>query len=108
MLSLTGEKVGKISKQWSGFAREIFTDADFFGINFPMDLDVRMKAVLLGATFLIVSLRTIAKYCWHCINCFVFPLGCHVLRKGSESRNRWSGHVVSGTVAVLFYCICAT
>ncbi|XP_017017928.1 phospholipid scramblase 1 isoform X2 [Drosophila kikkawai] len=53
VLSLTGEKVGKISKQWSGLAREIFTDADFFGISFPLDLDVRMKAVLLGATFLI-------------------------------------------------------
>ncbi|EDV96944.1 phospholipid scramblase 2 isoform X1 [Drosophila grimshawi] len=53
VVSLTGEKVGKISKQWSGLAREIFTDADFFGLTFPMDLDVRMKAVLLGATFLI-------------------------------------------------------
>ncbi|XP_033158620.1 phospholipid scramblase 2 isoform X3 [Drosophila mauritiana] len=53
VVSLTGEKIGKISKQWSGLAREIFTDADFFGINFPLDLDVRMKAVLLGATFLI-------------------------------------------------------
>ncbi|KAH8346001.1 hypothetical protein KR067_013402 [Drosophila pandora] len=53
VVSLTGEKVGKISKQWSGLAREIFTDADFFGISFPLDLDVRMKAVLLGATFLI-------------------------------------------------------
>ncbi|XP_030371876.1 phospholipid scramblase 1-like isoform X2 [Scaptodrosophila lebanonensis] len=53
VVSLTGEKVGKISKQWSGLAREIFTDADFFGITFPLDLDVRMKAVLLGATFLI-------------------------------------------------------
>ena len=46
-------EVGKISKQWSGFLREGFTDADTFGINFPIDLDVRMKAVLLGATFLI-------------------------------------------------------
>uniref|UniRef100_A0A1A9W564 Phospholipid scramblase n=1 Tax=Glossina brevipalpis TaxID=37001 RepID=A0A1A9W564_9MUSC len=53
ILSLTGENIGKISKQWSGLAREIFTDADFFGIIFPLDLDVRMKAVLLGATFLI-------------------------------------------------------
>ncbi|XP_017958067.1 phospholipid scramblase 2 isoform X1 [Drosophila navojoa] len=53
IVSLTGAKVGKISKQWSGLAREIFTDADFFGITFPLDLDVRMKAVLLGATFLI-------------------------------------------------------
>lgn len=53
---MTGENIGKISKQWSGLAREIFTDADFFGITFPLDLDVRMKAVLLGATFLIVSI----------------------------------------------------
>lgn len=47
-------QVGKISKQWSGLLREAFTDADNFGISFPMDLDVRMKAVMLGACFLIV------------------------------------------------------
>ncbi|XP_046461866.1 phospholipid scramblase 2-like [Daphnia pulex] len=48
-----GDKVGKISKQWSGLVREAFTDADMFGINFPLDLDVRIKAVMLGACFLI-------------------------------------------------------
>ena len=47
-------EVGKISKQWTGFIREAFTDADNFGVNFPMDLDVKMKAVMLGACFLIV------------------------------------------------------
>lgn len=55
---MTGDgqtQVGKISKQWSGLVREMFTDTDYFGINFPMDLDVRMKAVMLGACFLIVS-----------------------------------------------------
>ncbi|KAL1492986.1 hypothetical protein ABEB36_011136 [Hypothenemus hampei] len=46
-------RVGRISKQWSGLIREAFTDTDFFGITFPMDLDVRMKAVMLGACFLI-------------------------------------------------------
>lgn len=46
-------KVGKISKQWAGLIREAFTDADYFGISFPMDLDVKMKAVMLGACFLI-------------------------------------------------------
>lgn len=51
-----GSVVGKISKQWSGFVREAFTDADNFGIQFPLDLDVKMKAVMLGACFLIVSL----------------------------------------------------
>ncbi|KAG8228514.1 hypothetical protein J437_LFUL008970 [Ladona fulva] len=46
-------QVGKISKQWSGLVREAFTDSDYFGITFPLDLDVRMKAVMLGACFLI-------------------------------------------------------
>lgn len=49
-------KVGKITKQWSGLAREMFTDADTFGVTFPIDLDVQVKAVLLATTFLIVSI----------------------------------------------------
>ncbi|GCB72857.1 hypothetical protein scyTo_0002225 [Scyliorhinus torazame] len=47
------ETVGKITKQWTGLMRESFTDADNFGIQFPMDLDVKIKAVMLGACFLI-------------------------------------------------------
>lgn len=47
--------MGRISKQWGGLLREALTDADDFGLQFPLDLDVRVKAVLLGATFLIVS-----------------------------------------------------
>ncbi|XP_018322587.1 phospholipid scramblase 1 isoform X2 [Agrilus planipennis] len=54
ILSRDGEtQVGKISKQWSGVMREMFTDADYFGVTFPLDLDVKMKAVMLGACFLI-------------------------------------------------------
>ncbi|XP_015784201.1 phospholipid scramblase 1-like [Tetranychus urticae] len=54
VLSRDGDtQVGRITKQWSGLARELFTDADHFGISFPMDLDVNIKAVLLGACFLI-------------------------------------------------------
>ncbi|NP_001090508.1 phospholipid scramblase 2 S homeolog [Xenopus laevis] len=45
--------VGRITKQWTGYVKEAFTDADNFGIQFPMDLDVKVKAVLLGACFLI-------------------------------------------------------
>lgn len=45
--------VGRVSKQWSGLGKEFLTDADNFGISFPMDLDVKMKAVMLGAVFLI-------------------------------------------------------
>ena len=34
VLALDGStKVGKISKQWSGMAKEMFTDADNFGIT---------------------------------------------------------------------------
>ena len=29
----TEAEVGKISKQWSGFAKELFTDADNFGVS---------------------------------------------------------------------------
>ena len=54
VLTLDGEQqIGKITKQWSGALTEIFTDADNFGITFPMDLDVKVKATLLGAVFLI-------------------------------------------------------
>ncbi|RUS77187.1 hypothetical protein EGW08_015054 [Elysia chlorotica] len=45
--------VGQITKQWSGLAKEIFTDADNFGVSFPIDLDTKTKATLLGAVFLI-------------------------------------------------------
>ncbi|KAF0028043.1 hypothetical protein F2P81_019130 [Scophthalmus maximus] len=50
-------KIGKISKQWSGLLREAFTDTDNFGIKFPMDLDVRMKAVMIAACFLIIPIH---------------------------------------------------
>ena len=54
-MTKNGDKIGKVSKQWSGLAREVFTDADNFGITFPMDLDVKCKLTLLAAVFLIVS-----------------------------------------------------
>ena len=54
--------VGQITKQWSGLAKEVFTDADNFGVTFPMDLDVKAKATTLGAVFLIVSFFFSANY----------------------------------------------
>ncbi|CAG5127220.1 unnamed protein product [Candidula unifasciata] len=45
--------VGEITKQWSGLGKEIFTDADNFGVTFPLDLDTKTKATVLGAVFLI-------------------------------------------------------
>ncbi|XP_067648476.1 phospholipid scramblase 2-like [Eurosta solidaginis] len=53
IFAMNGDKIGKISKQWNSINKEIFTDADYFGVTFPIDLDVRMKAVILAATFLI-------------------------------------------------------
>ena len=46
-------QVGRVGKQWTGLVPEIFTDADNFGISFPMDLDAKMKAVVLASAFLI-------------------------------------------------------
>ena len=48
-------EIGKVSKKWRGFFSEaiIVDGCDIFGINFPKDLDVTKKALLLGATFLI-------------------------------------------------------
>ncbi|XP_053160716.1 phospholipid scramblase 1-like isoform X2 [Hemicordylus capensis] len=45
--------VGRITKHWAGCLRETFTDADNFGVQFPMDLDVKMKAVIIGASILL-------------------------------------------------------
>jgi hypothetical protein len=48
--------IGKISKYWSGFVNDVFTNADNFGIHVPGDLDVTVKAAMIGACFLFVSL----------------------------------------------------
>ncbi|VDO92986.1 unnamed protein product, partial [Schistosoma mattheei] len=54
-------EIGRITRKWSNIVQEFFTDADNFGVSFPMDLDVKVKAILLAAVFLIVS-YTIAKH----------------------------------------------
>ncbi|GMR47046.1 hypothetical protein PMAYCL1PPCAC_17241, partial [Pristionchus mayeri] len=51
--TMHGEDIGGIRKKWAGLLQESFTDADNFGVSFPIDLSVRMKATLIGATFLI-------------------------------------------------------
>lgn len=47
------KEIGKITKKWSGLAKEYFTDADTFGVKFNKDLDKTSKYLLLGAVFLI-------------------------------------------------------
>lgn len=43
---MDGHQVGSISKEWGGIIQESFTDIDNFCITFPVDLDVKIKAVL--------------------------------------------------------------
>lgn len=50
---LNGTKCGAITKKWTGFLKESYTDADNFNVTFPLDLDVKLKAVIVGATFLV-------------------------------------------------------
>ena len=46
-------EIGKISKKWSGFFKEGLTDADNFGVEFPVETGLADKALLMGAVFLI-------------------------------------------------------
>ena len=51
---IDGAEVGRISKKWGGGLREIFTDADTFGVEFSeTDLNATARKLLLFATFLI-------------------------------------------------------
>ncbi|KAK3777287.1 hypothetical protein RRG08_057564 [Elysia crispata] len=49
----TKQVVGKVAKNWSGLLKEALTDADVFVISFPLETDVKIKAVLLGSAFLL-------------------------------------------------------
>ncbi|XP_075535316.1 phospholipid scramblase 2-like [Dermacentor variabilis] len=51
--STNGAVVGKITKKWGGLITEALTDADTFGVTFPMDLDVHTKGSLMAMTMLI-------------------------------------------------------
>jgi len=52
LMSLDGQKVGTIKKHMGGI-QELFTNADNFSVTFPMDLDCKLKAVLIFAVFMI-------------------------------------------------------
>ncbi|CAK8673463.1 unnamed protein product [Clavelina lepadiformis] len=52
-----GNTVGGITRKWSGLPEDVFSNARKFSVTFPQDLEVKMKAVLLGALFLINSVH---------------------------------------------------
>ena len=46
------QEIGRITKQWSGFGREMFTDADTFLIEFPIDHgDDDFQSLVLATAF---------------------------------------------------------
>ncbi|KAK1125754.1 hypothetical protein K0M31_005301 [Melipona bicolor] len=62
-------RIGEIKKEWGGCCTETFTDADKFSLRFPIDLDVKIKAVLLGACILIDYLYFEECKCQWLFNC---------------------------------------
>ncbi|RKH24661.1 scramblase [Corallococcus praedator] len=48
-----GRDVGTIAKKWSGFGKEMFTDADNFGVQFNGLDDAHVRTLVVAATFLI-------------------------------------------------------
>jgi uncharacterized protein YxjI len=48
-----GEQVAQIKKKWSGIGREVFTDADVFGLEIQAELEPEDKLMLMSAVFLI-------------------------------------------------------
>ncbi|XP_052748785.1 phospholipid scramblase 2-like [Galleria mellonella] len=53
ILTLDKRQIGVIRKKWNGMLQELLTDIDSYEIHFPLDLDVRYKAAVIGACFLI-------------------------------------------------------
>jgi len=47
------QEIGHCAKQWTGALTEYFTDADNFVVKFPLDMDVRMKALYIGAMMMV-------------------------------------------------------
>ncbi len=53
-LLLNGIEVGRIAKKWGGLLKEVFTDADVFGVEFrEPSLDVQIRKLLVAAVFLV-------------------------------------------------------
>ncbi|HIE71348.1 MAG TPA: hypothetical protein EYP98_14915 [Planctomycetes bacterium] len=52
-LMFRDQEVGRISKKWGGLLKEMFTDADIFGVECDPSVPVEVRNVLMVATFLI-------------------------------------------------------
>lgn len=47
------QEVGRISKKWGGMLKEMFSDADIFGMECEPHVPIEVRKILLVATFLI-------------------------------------------------------
>ena len=78
-----GDKVGRISKKWTGFISEFVSDADNFGVQFPTECSLDMKCALIGATILIVKIEMIfdfaRRYITTRLRLILFFIGFYVL-----------------------------
>jgi uncharacterized protein YxjI len=52
-LTSNGRESGVIRKQWGGLLKEMFTDADVFGVEMQRHVPVEVRKLLLVATFLV-------------------------------------------------------
>lgn len=48
-----GQQMGVIQKRWSGFGKEMFTEADNFGVTFENVRDAKLRSLVVAATFLL-------------------------------------------------------
>jgi len=53
IFNLAGHEIGVITKKWGGALKEIFTDADRFGVQLPVSLNDKQKAVVFAAALAI-------------------------------------------------------
>ena len=61
-----GVDVGAITWIWNGCAKQAFTDSDSFGVRFPTGANLQQRALVLGATMLLVSIHyTLFHYIKH-------------------------------------------
>lgn len=51
MVNRRGQEVGRITKQWSGMGREMFTDADTFTVDLPAEDDDDLQSLVLATAF---------------------------------------------------------
>ncbi len=52
-LTFRGQVVGTLRKRWGGLLKEMFTDADTFGVEVAPEVPVEVRKLLLVATFLV-------------------------------------------------------